>query len=239
MTGQRPQNGGLGAGAAVRRLLVDSPTSVGAGTRARRWNVIRESFPDLPDMTVVDLGGTVESWLRAPVRPARVTVVNLFEPGVTDEPWLTPVTGDACGAREALAAAGVTHGHDLVFSNSLIEHVGGHAKRSDLAREVGALAPFHWIQTPYRYFPVEPHWLFPLLQFLPVRIRSSVAERWPLAHSRPAGGTDALSEVLWTELVSLTELRFYFPGSRIYRERLVGLTKSISAVKSPKQDIAV
>ena len=28
------------------------------------------------------------------------------------------------------------------------------------------------VQTPYRYFPVEPHWLFPGLQFLPMGLRA-------------------------------------------------------------------
>ena len=27
------------------------------------------------------------------------------------------------------------------------------------------------VQIPYRYFPIEPHWLFPGLQFLPQRAR--------------------------------------------------------------------
>ena len=62
-------------------------------------------------------------------------------------------------------AAGAPMSYDVVFSNSLLEHVGGHAQRAALAREVRSLAPRHWVQTPYRYFPLEPHWLFPGMQF--------------------------------------------------------------------------
>jgi hypothetical protein len=211
-------------------MLVDSPTSVGARHRARRWDLVAARFPDLARMEVVDLGGTVEAWRRAPVRPARVTVVNLFEPGDSDESWLVPVTGDACAAREALERAGRAQRYDLVFSNSLIEHVGGHAQRAALATEIRELAPRHWVQTPYRYFPVEPHWLFPGLQFLPMGLRARVAAAWPMAHTKPESAAQAMAEVQWTELIGVAELRAYFPRSHVLRERALGVTKSIVAV---------
>lgn len=217
-------------GSVVRRLLVDSPVSVGARARARRWQLVRELYPNISEMSVIDLGGTVESWLRTPVRPKSVTVVNLFEPGRSELDWLMPVTGDACAARNALAGAGAMTSFDLVFSNSLLEHVGGHAKRAELAAEVRELAPRHWVQTPYRYFPVEPHWLFPFMQFLPVAVRIPIAHKWPLSHSKPASRAEAQSNVLWTDLVGITEMRAYFPESRIVREKVAGLTKSITAV---------
>lgn len=214
----------------TRSRLVDSPGSLGAKKRAARWDLFRSLFPAIETMSVIDLGGTVEAWRRAPVRPGQVTVLNLFEPGESDESWLTPVTGDACDARTALTAAGAATEYDLVFSNSLIEHVGGHAQRGALAREVHALAPRHWVQTPYRYFPVEPHWLFPGLQFLPLATRSRLAAAWPLAHSRPHDASEAMSEVQWTELIGIAELRAYFPGSEVHKEKMAGLTKSVTAV---------
>ena len=69
-----------------------------------------------------------------------------------------------------------------------------------------------------------------MMQFLPVIAKRAVAHRWPLAHTRPESRAQAEAEVLWTELISVTELRSYFPKSEIRRERLAGLTKSIIAV---------
>lgn len=218
----------------LRSKFVDAPESVGARQRSQRWQLFDEIFPGVGQMSVIDLGGTVESWLRAPVRPAAVTVVNLFEPGEAGgNDWLRPITGDACNARESLHGAGHEPTEfDLVFSNSLLEHVGGHAQRIAMAREVAALAPRHWIQTPYRYFPIEPHWLFPGLQFLPMGLRSKIAAKWPLAHSSPADAEAAMSEVQWTELIGRSELASYFPDSVILAEKIAGLTKSIIAVKA-------
>ncbi|MPV38762.1 methyltransferase type 11 [Georgenia subflava] len=215
----------------MRRLLVESPTSLGARARLRRWDLFRANFPDVTEMSVLDLGGTVESWQRAPVTPRRVTVLNLFEPGESRDDSVVPVAGDACAARSALESAGSDTSFDLVFSNSLLEHVGGHARRVDLAREIDALAPRHWVQTPYRYFPVEPHWLFPGMQFAPTKARVAIARHWPLVHTRPKTYEGARSSVLWTELVGVTEMQAYFPSSTILRERLAGLPKSLIAVR--------
>jgi len=217
---------------ALRRLLVDSPASLGAKARMKRWEMFRKAFPEIEQMRLLDLGGTVDAWLRAPLRPLHVTVLNLFEPGESDEDWITPVTGDACKAADGLTQANIDGTFDVVFSNSLIEHVGGHARRAELAEQVHKLAPRHWVQTPYRYFPLEPHWLFPGMQFLPVATRVRIAAHWPLVHTRPQNIDRARFDVLWTELISVTEMTSYFPTSTIWHERVLGLTKSLIAVKS-------
>ena len=42
----------------------------------------------------------------------------------------------------------------------MLEHVGAHSQRQQLADNVHDLADRYWVQTPYRYFPIEPHWVF-------------------------------------------------------------------------------
>ncbi len=197
----------------------------------RRWEMFRESFPRIENLRVLDLGGTVESWQRAPVRPGHVTVLNLLEPGESEDDSIVPVTGDACHAREALEKANAETHFDVVFSNSLIEHVGGHARRLELAEQLRQLAPRYWVQTPYRYFPLEPHWLFPGMQFMPVAARTKIAMHWPLVHTKPENVDDARHEVLWTELIGIAEMREYFPTATILHERVLGITKSIVAVR--------
>jgi hypothetical protein len=212
----------------LRNNLVDAPGSVGARYRARRWTWLRESFPDLDRMSVIDLGGTADAWLRAPVRPMAVHTVNL-EPPPDDLPsWLRADLADACELPQAIRS----ESYDLVFSNSVIEHVGGHARRQRFADTVHALADLHWVQTPYRYFPVEPHWLFPGGQFLPAKGRATVVRRWPLVHTPHIDRDTALAEALGVELLSVTDLRYYFPDSVVRFDRLAGLVKSLIAVKA-------
>jgi hypothetical protein len=213
-------------------MLVDAPSSLGGRARARRWEMVRRAFPDIEDARVVDLGGTVRAWESAPLTPRHVTVLNLSEPGESASSRITALMGDACDGVTEIERQTGSASFDIVFSNAVLEHLGGHANRQRFADTVVALAPRHWVQTPYRYFPVEPHWLFPGMQFLPVAARARIARRWRLAHTPARNMEDARTSVMWTELLSLTELRQYFPQSAIVRERVGGLTKSIIAVQA-------
>ncbi|WP_285508633.1 class I SAM-dependent methyltransferase [Actinokineospora sp. NBRC 105648] len=211
----------------VRRVLNDptAPGSLSSRARAKRWSELMSRFPDLAALRVLDLGGLPSFWRAAQTRPAELTTVNLVE-AEAPEPWIRHLVDDAC-------APGQIEGErfDLVVSNSLLEHVGGYAPRRDLAEVIRGAAPRHWVQTPYRYFPIEPHWMFPGLQFLPTAARAAAIRHWPLGYSR-LSGDDATDAVLATELVSITELRLLFPDSDIWHERAAGLTKSIVAVRT-------
>jgi hypothetical protein len=195
--------------------------------RRRRWTLLLEAFPNLKDMRVLDLGGTTIYWARAPVRPEHVTVINLETPG-EPVPGVRPLVGDACHATDLVG----DESFDLVLSNSLIEHLGGHAARQKFADAVAALAPRYIVQTPYRYFPVEPHWLFPGMQFLPLKLRIWLAPRWPLGHTYKWKAEDARKEVLFTELLSASQMRHYFPDATIVWERIGGVPKSMLAIRT-------
>jgi hypothetical protein len=212
---------------ALRSRFVDAPDSLGAKARARRWGWFSESFPDISQLNVIDLGGTAGAWMRAPVRPAHVHIVNLEQPPADLPPWVRAEVADACDLPPSILGTK----YDLVFSNAVIEHVGGHHRRQLFADAIHALAERHWVQTPYRYFPVEPHFLFPGFQFLPLTVRTAVLRRWPLVHTPTSEREAARRIAMEVELLSVTEMRHYFPSSQIRFERLGGLVKSVIAVK--------
>lgn len=215
--------------ATIHRRLGDpfDPASFSARCRAVRWREFLRRFPELHRCRVLDLGGTPDYWRShaAQARPLHVTTVNIDPFDGAD--WITHIVGDACD-MSILDQVGE---HDLVVSNSLLEHVGGYERRRQLAEVIHAAAYFHWVQTPTRSFPVEPHYVFPLLQHLPLRMRASVVRRWPLNHVPVRTRREAMEQVLATELVSATEMRHLFPRSEIWHERWCGLSKSLVATK--------
>jgi hypothetical protein len=127
--------------------------------------------------------------------------------------------------------------YDLVFSNSLLEHLGGHARRQRFADIVQESAPAWWIQAPCRYFPIDPHWVFPGFQFLPFRARVFVSQHWGTLHSGGQPDRAAAAELVASvELISATQMRACFPTSEIWFERIAGVPKSIVAVSTGTSD---
>jgi hypothetical protein len=201
---------------------------VAGNARARRIDLLQRTFPELGSMRVLDLGGVAAMWQALPVLPEQVVLMNEHAYPVPEDGVFVSVTGDACDPPSSMRS----ERFDLVFSNSVIEHVGGHQRRQGFAETVHTHAPRHWIQTPNRYFPLEPHWLFPGFQFLPTRAKAGVTRVWPGQFKRvPEDPSRRMAWALSIELLTRSELAFYFPTSDLLTERLLGLPKSFVAVK--------
>ena len=174
---------------------------------------------------VIDLGGTCAIWEFVET-PLDITIVNL--PGVDNQDSGNSrhrfhfVTGDA-------TALDYPDNHfDAVFSNSVIEHVGGDEKERAFAREVRRLAPAYCVQTPSIWFPLEPHTGIPFWWALPRRVRMRIIERWK---SR----LPAWSEMVeGTTVITRAQLRSYFPDGRILTERVAGIPKSYTVYRSKR-----
>jgi hypothetical protein len=185
------------------------------------------AFALTPETQVLDIGGTPDCWDLLAERP-RVVLLN------------TPrAKEDLAGADSWVAGDGRMlpfrdGAFDIVFSNSVIEHVGGAASQERFAREVARVGRAYWVQTPNRWFPVEQHLLTPLIHWLPRAWQRAIVPRFTVwsALVRPAPDRRRfylehyLADV---KLLSAGELAALFPGARIVRERFCGVTKSLIA----------
>jgi hypothetical protein len=159
------------------------------------------------------------------MQPAHLTLLNVFDQGAAG---VDVVVGDACDPPASLRG----EHFDLVYANSVIEHVGGHYRREQFAETVHNLGDHNWIQTPNRYFPIEPHFLFPGLQFLPVPFAVRAAVLWPVGNLGDLKSPEvALGKVQGIELLGMVQMRSYFPNSEMLRERVGPLTKSLIAYR--------
>src|SRR5262245_37902587 len=99
----------------LRWKFADAPDSFGARRRAQRWQWLLRTFPDLDQMSVLDLGGSLSTWERAAIRARHVHVVNIVAPPTEVPDWAEVDVGDAC----ALPSHIMKRRYDLVFSNSV------------------------------------------------------------------------------------------------------------------------
>ena len=153
--------------------------------------------------TILDVGGTPQVWEMLPVTPD-VTLLNLLPTSTA----FRQVVAD--GSRLPFADGSF----DIVFSNSVIEHVADHPS---LAREIARVGHRYFVQTPNRAFPFEPHVLTPLVNYLPKRwqkrlFRNFTVWGW-LARPDRAYVDEMVDE---TNLLDAREMRRLFPGSDLH-----------------------
>lgn len=214
----------------------NDPRSLSARLRARRlqgfMQMVSECHSRQGECRVIDVGGTLAYWAHVPdtffaQHRCSVTVVNL-EPNHTHapRPHLREPHGDGCVLDFA------DNAFDIAHSNSVIEHVGDAVRTQAFAAEIRRVAPWHYVQTPNYWFPVEPHYLAPGIQFLPYAWQAELLYRIPLGRiDRPQTRTQARAFVEDIRLLTRAELARLFPDSTLIGERLCGLTKSWIAVR--------
>jgi hypothetical protein len=208
----------------LRYLRVAAFTSLmrpfAAQTRKKRMVSFSTVMKLRSGTTILDLGGQPMIWdnIREQLN---LTILN--RPGIAASSHASHhkiryIDGDAC-AVEGFAA----QSFDIVFSNSVIEHVGSACKQAEFAREARRLGCSYWVQTPSKWFPIEAHCGMPFWWFYPAAFRRYKIERW----------RKKLPE--WTEMVEQTSvltkrnLQQLFPEATIVVETCLGLPKSYVA----------
>lgn len=178
---------------------------------------------------ILDVGGTPANWLLAGVQP-RVTLLNTPRGQERSEAGFTFVSGDGRSLPFRDQA------FEIVFSNSVIEHVGSHADQRRFADEVRRVGARYWVQTPNRWFPVEQHLLMPFVHWLPRTWQRGVVKKWTVWDwiERPSPDRREFYIRHYLEdvrLLSTNDMAALFPDAEIMRERKFGWTKSIIAIR--------
>ena len=178
-------------------------------------------------MRVLDVGGTAEIWRLAPVMP-RVVFLNQARAQQEIGPAAAIVLGDGISLPFRNGS------FDLVFSNSVIEHVGSREDQARFAAEIARVGRRYWVQTPNRRFPVEQHLWTPLIHWLPRKWQAPLVRRfsvWSAVTRLPDDQRQFYIDhyLLSVRLLSASDLRRLFPKALLVRERFLGWTKSLVA----------
>lgn len=204
------------------------PGSWASRLRQRRFELVQQLIAALgPSVSILDIGGSAEFWESARDYEeigdgVDIVLLNLYRSG-SDGDHYESVVGDARAMPQY-----ADNQFDLVFSNSTIEHVGDWNDQQRMADEVRRVGRRYYVQTPSRYFPIEPHYVFPLFHFLPMSVRASLVQRFRLGWMpRHAEREAALEAVRSIRLLTKTEMAKLFPDGTVVGERVAGLTKSL------------
>lgn len=131
---------------------------------------------------------------------------------------------------------------DIIFCSSVIEHATVDKKdiltiqtnkefrqlalkrQKRFADEIRRAGKSYFVQTPYKYFPLESHSRLPfILVLLPRKLQIKIIKffrKFWFARTTPD----------WN-LLTVKDMKFLFPGAKIVKERAFFFTKSLMAIK--------
>jgi uncharacterized membrane protein len=208
------------------------------GGLQRHWRAVRmrefvRRFGVTDETRVLDVGGDSFNWRilaeREGVRP-KVTILNVIPPDIADLPahirWVI---------ADALSAPFPNNAFDVVFSNSVIEHLGTAAAQQQFAREISRMGQVYWVQTPNRWFPMEPHLICPFIHYLPRRMQRPLYPFTPWALLTPGVDAEAMDDQFETlRLLTKRDFIALFPSASILTERVAGLAKCFIATSATR-----
>ena len=180
---------------------------------------------------ILDIGGEIDFWKHMGWQNERCTIylLNL-------EDRIAAGSGDTKGfvwvQGNALHLPYQAGDFDLIFSNSVIEHVGSYQNQALFASEVNRVCSKYIIQTPSLWFPLEPHSLLPLFQFIPHPVRAILIMLFNINYfPKQKTYKEALAVSRSTLMFSKKRFQQIFPDATIQVETLFGIPKSYTAIK--------
>ena len=215
------------------RTLADpkDPSSFANKLRAKRFREFEKWTGAMPrPLRILDVGGTNIYWeIRGWAGRTDIHIVALNDVAeVQRHENVQPVFASDLSNLKRFDDGSF----DLVFSNSVIEHLYSFENQRRMAAEIQRVGKCFWIQSPNFWFPIEPHFYVPGWQWMPVELRVAALRRWRVGCKGPFADTtharDAVTEV---QLLTKRQLKTLFPEATLRPERFCGLVKSWNVVK--------
>jgi len=152
-----------------------------------------------------------------------LTLINVMEQQPL--PTVKVIVGDACDLGRF-----ADRSFDIVFSNSVLGHVGGWERQKQMAGEIRRVGQRYFVQTPNQRFPIDWRTLVPFFHWLSPSVQSWWLQTIPIGrYGRAANADEAM--ILATRVRNLVsrEVQELFPEAEVLRERVLGFTKSFIA----------
>jgi SAM-dependent methyltransferase len=213
--------------------------------RAKRAQIFLQNFIITADTRILDIGSEDGSSIAAVLRGTEALPKNVFIADINLEPL------EKGQARYGFVPVLLNESGDLpfedqffdvVYCSSVIEHVTvskeqvwtiasgrkfsqlAALRQAGIAKEIRRLGKRYFVQTPNKWFLIESHTWLPFAGYLPRRLLVPLlrlTNRFWVKRTTPD----------W-RLLTVADMRALFPDAVIMKEKLLGFTKSIMAIKS-------
>ena len=213
----------------------DNEKSLEYRFRLRRFvyieNIILSILEKKGKCRILDVGGTEKYWnlgkdlIRR--NDIKIDLLNLTKIETLNGNFRSLV-GDARDMSEISNNA-----YDFCHSNSVIEHVGNWEDMVHMSREISRSAPNYFVQTPYFWFPFEPHFRVPFFHWLPEQIQYRILMKKDLGFRKKKDNiNDAMVSIQSVKLLDRSQFSYLFPNASIIPEKIGFVTKSLIAIRT-------
>ncbi|WP_069473718.1 methyltransferase domain-containing protein [Candidatus Marithrix sp. Canyon 246] len=219
----------------------DNPRSIGSRFRAKRIAPLREminkAYQQHGKVSIIDVGGTKTYWNLIgdkilSEKNVTITVINLagtlYEGGgENNDKSFTYIEADGCDLSQFEDKS-----FHIVHSNSVIEHVGSWERMVTFAEEIRRVGQNYFVQAPYFWFPIEPHFMVPFIHWFSEQIRVSLVMKYSMGEYKKTENLDeAVNLVKHIHLPDKKMFSRLFSDAEIKQEKVFLFTKSLIAIK--------
>ena len=206
--------------------ISENKDSLGNKFREKRFSFFLKKFDSLnKPITLLDIGGKINFWENrglAGNNDYKITIINI-EKEKSQYSNIKTKTGDATDLSQFDDKS-----FDIVHSNSVIEHLYNFNNQSKMASEIVRVGKKHIVQTPNKYFFIEPHYLLPFFNIVPEKIKYLILTKTKLSRLKKWDKNFAKQYIKEIRLLSEKEMKTLFPKSKIYFEKFLGMNKSFT-----------
>ncbi len=192
--------------------------------RSKRMHQFAVAFhPEQAEM-ILDVGGTSFNWTLID-HSKNIVLINLSVSQCKDLSFKYLIA-DGC------ALPFPDQSVEIVYSNSVIEHLSTLENQKRFADEVRRVGKKYYVQTPNRYFWIEPHLLTPFIHFLPKKWQKRFLRHFSLWGWLTHPSTQQIERFLEEiRLLNKKELENLFPDGIIWDELFFVWVKSYMVCK--------
>lgn len=188
--------------------------------RKKRFSKFLSYISPTHNDRILDIGGLPETWTTHQPLAKEVNLINIyqieFEPKDYPKHNIKILIGNGCDLEMP------DQSYDIVYSNSVIEHVGTWSNQVKFAAEARRVGKFLWIQTPAKEFFLEPHYIAPFIHWLPKSLRKRLIRFFTIwGFLNKPSKREIEQSVNEIRLLSYSEMQKVFPDCEILKERFL------------------
>ena len=206
--------------------ISENKDSLGNQFREKRFSFFLKKFNIIQKpVTILDVGGKINFWENRGIAGNtnfEITLINI-EKEKSLYSNIRTKKGDATDLSQFDDKS-----FDIVHSNSVIEHLYNFNNQSKMASEIIRVGKKHIVQTPNKYFFLEPHYLLPFFHFIPDKLKYLILTKTKLSRLKKWDKNFAKQYVREIRLLSEKEMKLLFPNSKIYFEKFLRMNKSFT-----------